>query len=219
MAQRDCFEDLTGTTFGRLVVTRYAGRAGKRNQHAWTCTCDCGRECVRTGASLRGGSFSCGCARVEQRARANRTHGMFGTLTYRVWAKMIERCSSPKARGYEHYGGRGITVCERWRTSFQAFADDMGERPSRCYSIDRYPDKNGNYEPGNCRWATSVQQNRNRRNNTILAYAGESKCIAEWADQLGIPRMLISTRLQRGWTVERALGTAPLHHRQHNTVS
>ena len=115
----------------------------------------------------------------------NATHGCTGTPTYRAWQDMIQRCYNPRRTRYPMYGGRGITVCQRWRESFEAFLKDMGTSPSPRHSIDRI-DNNGNYEPGNLRWATAKEQSRNQRRNRVLTYQGETLCIAEWAERLGV---------------------------------
>lgn len=124
---------------------------------------------------------------------------------YTTWQNIKERCGNPRNTKFANYGGRGIAVCERWKESFQAFLDDMGLRPSAKHTIDRI-DSNGAYEPGNCRWATWTEQQRNRANNRILTAFGKSLCIAEWAELLGVRRMTISRRVnQLGWSDEEAL--------------
>jgi hypothetical protein len=146
--------DIAGQRFGRLTVVSFHG-IHQRNS-AWLCACDCGKPTIATGHKLKsGGTRSCGCLRTEIRT----SHGLAGTDTYRIWGGMLYRCRN------EHdpnYGGRGIRVCERWK-SFENFLADMGERPSQRHSIDRYPDVNGGYEPGNCRWATDAEQAHNTR--------------------------------------------------------
>ena len=116
---------------------------------------------------------------------------------------MIARCYNPNNAAYNRYGGRGITVCKRWR-KFENFLADMGNRPSSKYSIDRI-DNSGNYTRENCKWSTMKEQCRNRRNNRLLTLNGETHCVAEWVDIVGIRSDTIRARLKRGWSVERAL--------------
>jgi hypothetical protein len=130
--------------------------------------------------------------------------GMRNSPEYRAWRSMKQRCFNPKCRSYRDYGARGITVCERWLV-FENFYADMGSRPADM-SLER--DRNsGNYEPGNCRWATRTEQQRNTRQNKLLTYAGETHCTAEWALRTGIAHNTIYARLKRGWSHERALTT------------
>lgn len=159
------FVDLTGRRFGRLAVISRAPNDA-RNVVRWHCECDCGETIsAYRGNLLRAKTTSCGCFFTEQlRARVT-THGKTKSRTYRSWAAMIARCTNPSEPGYANYGGRGIGVCDRWR-KFENFLADMGERPPEL-SLDRYPDHNGNYEPGNCRWATWVQQQRNKRSTRL----------------------------------------------------
>lgn len=118
---------------------------------------------------------------------------------------MMDRCYNPKATGFDRYGGRGITVCERWH-DIKAFVADMESTYFNGASIDRI-NNNGNYEPSNCRWATATQQNRNQRGNRLLAYNGETKCLKEWAEQFGIHKTTLWNRLNRGHSVHDALHT------------
>lgn len=128
---------------------------------------------------------------------------------YGTYLQMIDRCYNPNHKSWRNYGGRGIKVCRRWLTSFKNFFDDMGTRPTSKHSLDRFPDQNGNYSPDNCRWATSKEQARNTRTNTILTLNGESHCLAEWAEITGIRIGCILERISKGWSIERVLNTDP----------
>jgi len=122
-----------------------------------------------------------------------------------AWSSMKTRCYNPRSKRFDRYGGRGIGVCERWRNSFAAFLADMGPRPGPGYSLDRYPDKDGDYEPGNCRWATQTEQNNNRSGNVLLVVNGVSRTLAEWSRIGGVPRHVIAGRIQNGWCPARAV--------------
>jgi hypothetical protein len=159
--------DLTGMRFGRYVVLHRHGTSWRPVK--WVCRCDCGTVKPVGAIGLKsGGSKSCGCLQKELLAkrstgqRHTRTHGMNGTPEYRAWDSMLTRCNNPKSKPYPRYGGRGIKVCDRWR-KFENFLADMGPRPSKDLSLDRI-DNDGNYEPGNCRWATIKEQNNNKSN-------------------------------------------------------
>jgi hypothetical protein len=151
--------DLSGQKFGLLTAVAYTS-----NRH-WRCQCDCGNECVVQGKHLRTGhTTSCGCYKIAAAvSRIRHGHARAGhhSPTHRSWRAAQTRCDNPKSRDYPSYGARGIAVCGRWR-SFDNFLADMGPRPNGM-TLDRWPNVNGNYEPGNCRWATRNQQAKNKR--------------------------------------------------------
>lgn len=204
--------DVTGRRVHHWTVLSFAGRRrfpGGRPARFYLARCDCGTEKeLRVDILLKGRYKSCGCKKLELNREAVTVHGHARTgqhsPEYRIWAGMIRRCTDPKTMKFEHYGGRGIAVCDRWRHDFIAFLSDMGERPSPTHSIDRI-DSNGNYEPGNCRWSTKTEQMRNTRSNHTITFRGETKCLAEWSETTGLTSKTIRGRLARGWTVEDAL--------------
>lgn len=162
--------DLTGETFGRLTVVARVANDSKQKT-CFRCRCVCGQERIVRSESLRSGhTQSCGCYNEELKKgrKAGLSHGYYGTPTYRSWTSAKSRCSNPKDPAYARYGGRGITMCARWRDSFEAFLADMGLRPTAA-SLDRYPNNDGHYEPGNARWATPAEQNKNRRRGVAHA--------------------------------------------------
>lgn len=199
-------KDLTGMRFGRLVAFELARMpSGKR---AWRCRCDCGGEVVTQVSNLTlGHTRSCGCLRTETRPLNNFKHGRVRELEYHCWAGMLARCLNPNVKSYKDYGGRGIRVCEEWAESFEAFYRDMGPRPSRQHSIDRYPDTNGDYRPGNCRWSTAKEQSNNRRSNRFIEVDGETLTLAQAAFKYNIRLSTFWARLDSGWSTERALHT------------
>lgn len=145
-----------GSKFGRLTIIEET-RSPPRRGRFYRYVCDCGNNGLAYGGHLRAGMKSCGCIKG-----ANRTHQMSHKPEYRAWDNARSRCYREKDRKFPDYGGRGIKMCDEWRNSFDAFYRDMGNRPSPNHSLDRQ-DNDGNYDPGNCRWATPSEQNQNRR--------------------------------------------------------
>lgn len=204
--------DLIGTRFGRLVVLSPTERT-TRWVARWLCRCDCGNEKIVIGLSLRNGKTrSCGCL-IGEAARGRATHGHSrggGSKTYKVWGNMRVRCHNPNNHAFKHYGGRGITVCERWRHSFENFLADMGERPPGL-TLER-KDNNAGYSPENCKWATRHEQNENTRTALRLTHNGVTKTINEWAAECGIRRSCLYSRINKGLTIEQAIARGkPLH--------
>ncbi len=190
--------DLRGKRFGRLFVKTYV-KGG-----LWHCVCDCGGEATVLTRNLNNGNTrSCGCLQKSITAKMRTTHGMSNSTEYHIWRTMKARCSQPTDCNYPNYGGRGIKVCEQWQNSFEAFLADMGRRPAGL-TLDRI-DVNGDYEPGNCRWATTAEQNTNRRNNHKIEFGGRTLTVTQWARELGVKPGLIANRLRAGWSVHRAL--------------
>lgn len=204
-------DDLTGMRFHRLtVIERGPNRGtGTKTKAQWRCSCECGEMVVIPGYSLKtGNTKSCGCLRreknIENGKKLNLSHGMSGTRVHTIWACMIQRCLYPKHKSYADYGGRGITICERWM-KFENFFADMGEPPDGL-TLER-GENNGNYEPGNCRWATLIEQANNRRNNVKITAFGKTQTIAVWCRETGYLKSKLIYRLAT-MTPEDALATA-----------
>lgn len=204
-----------GDRFGKLVLLAPVepDEHGRGKGHArWRCLCDCGTtRIVRQNALRRGNTRSCGCLHRETVGALKRSHGKRQTPEYRIWAHLKARCLTPTDPKYPDYGGRGITVCERWRDDFAAFLADMGPRPSPDHSIER-KDNDGPYSPENCVWATRTTQGANKRNNRRYTLNGETHHLTEWARRTGLPYFTLRARMRQGWSVERAL-TEPLNDR------
>lgn len=193
---------------GRFGMLRVTGRAGSQNRkRTWHCVCDCGGKTIATTGNLNSGnSKSCGCEKRDAWIRARTSHGQSKrTRAYTAWANMLTRCTNKNDPRYPRWGGRGITVCARWR-KFENFYADMGDPPPK-YSLDRI-NNDGNYEPGNVRWANTQTQNDNRRTpktDRIYTIAGRTMNLSDWSRSLGLHRDTVLKRLGYGWTIKDAL--------------
>lgn len=191
--------NLIANTFGRLTVIAEDGRDGGGNV-MWLCQCVCGKFTrVKTGTLRYRKIVSCGCLKALNGLK----HGKSKTPEHLTWLGMKDRCYNPNNKKYYLYGGRGIVVCDRWRDSFENFLADMGQRPSTKHSIDRYPNKDGNYEPSNCRWATVAEQNRNRKGNRLIEYKGITKPAIDWSIDFGMTKGAFLGRVNMGWNMEK----------------
>ena len=210
-----------GKRFYRWTILEFVGRdkdgtSDSNRGLVAKCRCTCGTEReVPLSRVVQGNSQSCGCYKWEVLTR----HGHAGNnlngprkrkraVEYSVWAQMIARCENPNNAGYHLYGGRGITVCFRWRESFSDFLSDMGHRPNNKYSIERI-NNNGPYSPENCKWALVREQNSNTRRNKFLILDGKRFHLAEWGRRTGFSTHAIQNRLRLGWSVRDTLTIKP----------
>lgn len=195
------FMDLTGLPFGRLTVKRRVANRGHRL--VWECQCSCdGKLVERLGVLLASGrTRSCGCLAAE----THRTHGMSKDPTYFIWKSMKDRCCNPENERWDRYGGRGLTICERWKLSYEDFMADMGPRPDRG-TIERRDNDLG-YFPENCSWESYADQNRNKSNNAPFTLNGVTKLAVDWEAITGINANTMHHRRYRGWSDERILTT------------
>lgn len=194
--------DLTGQRFNSFSVIGRAGNDKYNRSATWNCICDCGQKRIYTTSELKNGFVkSCGCLNGERHGESNPP-----TVEYRTWHAMIGRCHNPESKQYKNYGARGIIVCDDWRESYLSFLSHIGRRPSESHSIGRI-DNDGNYEPGNVRWETVEQQRNNTRANVFIEFDGITMTCAQWDSKLGLPKGMTLGRVNRGWSVERALTT------------
>lgn len=198
--------DFTGSKFIRLtIIKQYI----KNFQTVADCVCDCGnRKTILLSHILKGKITSCTCLHKEGVRKINYSHGDCKSREYRIWNLMKSRCSV-NSELYKAWFGRGIKVCDRWLNSYENFLFDMGRSPSKNHSIDRI-DNNGDYEPSNCRWATRKEQSRNTSQNINITHNGVTKCVSDWANDLGNKkRGVLAYRLKAGWSFHDAI-TKPI---------
>ena len=198
--------DISGLNFDTFTVISFNGRKGRK--YYWNCLCICGNTFVSLGDRIKSGrTKSCGCINNGRSLLTKREykHGMCDTPEYSAWESMIGRCYNSKQRMYKWYGAKGRTVCERWKQSFENFIADMGKKPSPKHSLDRFPDKNGNYEPQNCRWATRFEQDRNTTRNFWVEFNGDKLVITDLSKKIGISTDNIKRHIKKGKTVQEII--------------
>lgn len=177
------FIDLTGQRFGQLVVIQRGTTENKTTK--WICQCDCGHQTtVNAGKLMSGHTRSCGHLRYDLPQHFKMEHGLTETSEFKSWSSMLTRCNNPKYHLKQDYSERGITVCDRW-LSFKNFIDDMGMKPFQKASIERIDNDKG-YYPENCKWASRIEQNRNKRSNIVIEHDGQKMVMAQWTEKYGI---------------------------------
>lgn len=216
------FPDIIGKRYGKLTVVERTGSkriSARSSVSLWRCACDCGGERITPASPLfLGRTTSCGCNRYRER-KAKHGHGGNGhkgikpSSTYTAWRSMVVRCTKQRTAAYNRYGGRGITVCDRWLDSFENFLADMGEKPSSGLSLDRIDGDRG-YSPDNCRWATAIVQATNRAVVRKIPYKGKVHSIAALSRLSGHSEEVIRFRLKKGWSPERTIETPVRHKRK-----
>lgn len=201
-------ENITGKKYGFLTAIKFIRR--DKTHYYWLFKCDCGKEKIMDKTHVKTGhSKSCGCKVAELCRKFHTKHGHTSnrkfSKEFSTWAGMLDRCFNKNNNHFKNYGGRGITVCNRWKSSFQNFFDDMGVKPYG-KSLDRI-DNNGNYELSNCRWATHREQQNNRTNNNILELYGQKDTMSNWCRKFGITTSLFDNRKRLNWSIEKIFTT------------
>lgn len=198
--ERKAVPNLIGESFGKWTIISGpidTGYGRGPESRSWICLCSCSVErAVNESALKHKRSTSCGCKST--------IHGMSTAAEYHVWVSMKDRCLNDRNPSFKHYGGRGISICAEWLESFERFIADMGARPSNGHQIER-TNNDGPYSPGNCRWATRMEQARNRRTTVLITKKGKTMCATDWAQELGLSRQLVCLRIRRGESAEDAL--------------
>ena len=189
-----------GDNFGKLTVI-------SKELRGYKLKCECGNFTVTSSWNVRTGhTLSCGCYKIESFAARNITHGCSNTRTYKIWEGIKQRTCNSKRKEFKNYGGRGILICVRWKHSYAAFLEDMGECPAN-HSIERIDNQKG-YSKNNCRWATKLEQNNNHRRNVLVEFRGETKNLTQWAKEFGLPSKLVHSRYRDSkWPIEKVLTT------------
>lgn len=212
------FIDLTGRKYNFLTVISFKGRIKKRS--LWNCICDCGNTHIVEAYNLKTGQVkSCGCysspkAKSSFYRPNRRTHGLSNHILYSIWNAMQARCRNKNNIAYERYGGRGISLCNKWK-KFIGFYEDMHESYENGLTLERI-DVNGNYEPNNCRWATYKEQANNTRKNRVVTYMGITGSVVSVCDKLGIDSRMVHRRLSANWDIQRAFAEPKMTVRMNN---
>ena len=195
-----------GDKYNRLTAIKF-NHKNKWGQPYWLFRCDCGQEKVINASNVKYGYVkSCGCLLKEITTKRNTSHGMAGTREYNIWNHIKDRCLNKNNSHYKNWGGRGITVCNRW-LKFENFYADMGKAPTIKHSIDRI-NNNGNYKPENCHWANLKEQANNRRNNRLLTFNNKTMTIAQWTSKTNLKYATLYARINKyDWNIEKALTT------------
>lgn len=198
------FENLKGKNFGKLTVLERIENKGEKV--CWICFCECGNYKNVLSVHLKDGAITnCGCVKKQIISKANTKHGKSNTRLFRIYSHMKDRCYRKNDKRYKNYGGRGIKICDEWLNDFMNFYNwAMKNGYQENLTIDRI-NVNGNYEPSNCRWASIKDQMNNTTRNVYLTYNNETHTISEWSEIIGIPYKTLQRRLNRKWTIERAL--------------
>lgn len=202
-------QDITGMRFGNLTVVREVEKVNGKIKILTICTCGNERILIKQ-ALTSGGAYACKECSFNNKIK----HHKCDSKEYKVWSQMIQRCSNPNSKNFDRYGGRGVSVCDRWRYSFAAFYDDMGD--SNGLTIERI-NSNGNYEPLNCKWATTKEQSRNKKSNINLTYNGVTKIFQDWCNEYNLHRNVLRRRLDLGWSMHDCLNV-PVKRKKKNGI-
>lgn len=208
------YEDLTGKVFGRYTVIEKAPSKRKPSGNKvtmWRCRCSCGTiKDVKAEALKDGRVLSCGCYAKDVNRKRLTTHGDSDSRLYHIWDGMIARCHKPNNKYYKRYGGRGINVCNEWRSDYQAFKDwSVKNGYGDDLTIDRI-DNNDDYKPENCRWTSMKVQSNNRSSNRVYTINGETHNVTQWSSIYNVPSKRVFQRLDSGWSIEDALTVPPM---------
>ena len=213
--------EMIGMRFGRYEILKVVG-VDKHQKVLFECRCDCGNiRNISRNALVTGNTKSCGCLNLEK-IKLPKTHGETAghtvTPTYRAWLNAKQRCNNPKNAEWHIYGEKGIKMCPEWEQSYEKFLADVGRKPGREYSIERIR-SNGDYEPGNVKWATAAEQSRNTSQTRLIEYNGKTQCLTDWATELGFNARTLGSRLNvGGWSVEKAFTTPCKHPRPARSI-